>query len=179
MVVSAAFVLIASLLFFLDTRILIGGITLALLSGFYLVVQGALAKRGLKELYVAFIYTSGILLTPFLLAETFSFVIFSLLFLLTYCNLILFSWFERGDDLADRFVSIATIAGSRKVEALILIFLALGISVALLRSIDAISSYFITAFVCYSLLLIGARNLKYRNLYRVIGDGVFLLPVLF
>ena len=177
--ILTVFLSVICFLFFLDQSILVGGFILALFSAIYLIIQKRLAKLGLKELYVAIIYTSGILLAPFVLMASFSITMFMLVLLLTYTNLILFSWFEREEDINDQFISIATIMESKRLESLILICLALGISLSLLQHLDALTGYFTVAFSIYSLLFVRAVSLKKDQLYRTMGDGVFLLPILF
>ena len=178
--VFTAFGLNLFLVFLLDPRIIAMGSILALLSGIYLITQKWLAGVGLKEMYIAFIYTLGILLVPFVLSGSFSFGVFILLFLLTYSNLILISWFERKKDIDDRFISIATIMEGKKLEKLIIACLALGVSLSLVQDLHALNSYFVVAFSVYSILLLRAKTLKKKEeLYRIIGDGVFMIPILF
>ena len=163
----------------LDQRVLMGGAVLAIFAGIYLVLQDRLARIGLKELYVALIYTAGILLTPFVLGSTFSYTVFALLFLLTYSNLVLFSWFEKNEDVSDKFYSIATVVKSPKLEKVIFVVLSLGLSIAVLAKTDLATQYFSVAFVIYLFLFAKAKALKKRQLYRWLGDGVFVLPALF
>ncbi|MEM7297064.1 MAG: hypothetical protein AAF391_02230, partial [Bacteroidota bacterium] len=120
-------------LFHISSIVLIAGSFLALLSGVYLVVQGLLAKWGLKELYVSIIYTSGILLLPFLSIEKVDFVVFFQLFLLTYVNLITFSWFERNEDFEDGFVSIVSVVGNLNLQKIILVIISVGLSLTVLQ----------------------------------------------
>ena len=165
-------------LYFIDYQILTGGSVLALLSGMYLLLQKRLAALGLKELYVALIYTSGILLVPFFRTQIFSAPVFLLLLLLSFSNLILFSWFEKEEDMKDKFISIATVLESKKLESVILICISLGLSIALFSNQGQTAVYFTAAFLAYAVLLFKANFFRKRNLYRVIGDGVFLFPML-
>ncbi|MBC6399490.1 MAG: hypothetical protein GDA51_00760 [Ekhidna sp.] len=178
---SVLIVLIAIVcrLYFIDYRILMGGSVLAFLSGIYLLLQKRLAGLALKELYISLIYTAGILLAPFVLGQIFSFSVFLLLFLLSFSNLMLFSRFEKEEDIRDGFLSIASVSESKRLESVILICIALGLSIALLSNQDLMTRYFVFAFVIYAILLFRANFLKKRNLYRLIGDGVFLFPVFF
>jgi len=164
---------------FIDHSILIGGSTLAFLSGIYLLLQKHLAGLGLKELYIALIYTGGILLVPFVLVQIFSIPVFLLLFLLSFSNLILFSRLEKEEDIKDRVISIATILEGKRLESVILICISLGLLIVSLSSRDLMTLYFTLAFVIYAILLFRASFLRKRNLYRLIGDGVFLFPVFF
>lgn len=166
-------------LFYTSPIILVAGCTLVILSGVYLLIQHLLAKWGMKELYVSIIYTSGILLAPFVLAENVLFEVFFLLLLLTFLNLILFSWFEKADDEADGFKSIATTFSDYWLQRLILIAISVGISFSFLLETSNFSLYFLVAFMAYAFLFLARKRVRKNHLYRVIGDGIFLLPILF
>lgn len=178
-VVVIAIVAISVMVFQLHFEIIKGGIVLALLSAVYLIIQKRLASLGLKELYVALVYTSGILLVPFILLGSFEPAAFLLLLLLTYSNLLLFSWFEKEEDKVDLFVSIGTVLDGKKLELLILFCLALGIAISILQDYDFLSCYFFLAFIIYAYLLIKADTVKKNQLYRLVGDGVFIIPLIF
>lgn len=166
-------------IYYTSPIILVAGSTLVILSGVYLMIQHLLAKWGMKELYVSIIYTSGILLAPFVLAEKVMFEVFFLLFLLTFLNLIIFSWFEKADDEVDGFKSIATTFSDHWLQRVILILISVGISFSFLLETTNFSLYFLFAFVAYAFLLLAHKQVQQNHLYRVIGDGIFLLPILF
>lgn len=163
--------------FHISSIILLAGSFLVLLSVIYLGIQHQLSKWGLKEVYVSIIYSSGILLAPFVTSESTSIVAYLLLFLLTSANLILFSWFEREDDLTDGFSSIATVVGDIHLQRIILLVIAMGFSMSFLVPVSLISSYFMIAFLAYGILFVGGAWFRKNGWYRLIGDGIFLLPV--
>lgn len=164
-------------MFMVPMMILFGGLVLGSLSLVYLSVQFWLARYGLKELYVSIIYTSGILLAPFVLGQHFDWLIFILLFLATFLNLILFSWFEEAEDRKDRFSSIATKWKSENLEKLILGLLSIGVALSILH-FSLVSFYFLIVFVVFSIMFLGKEKLYRLAIYRSLGDGVFLLPIL-
>lgn len=171
--------LIVSLLFFIETKVLIGGAVLGASSIGYLSTHEWLAKRGLKELYVALVYTTGILLVPYVMVDELPLTLFFLLLVLTYSNLILFSWYEHDEDVRDRFDSIATVWGVDKVERLLVLLLAIGLSVAFLMPFALLSFYFVIAFLTYFILLTGTRKGEWGPAFRIIGDGIFLVALFF
>lgn len=170
--------MMTALLFFIPPIILKGGTALASLSLIYLLVQHRLARFLSKEFYVALIYTSGILMVPMLLSEVYDWRIFIMLFLLTFINLILFSWFEGKEDTLDGFKSIATELGKKHLEKLIIILLSVGLATSF-SVLNFLTLYFTLAFTIYGLMVISPPWFEKSHRYRTIGDGVFLLPILF
>ncbi|MFK7952593.1 MAG: UbiA family prenyltransferase [Ekhidna sp.] len=164
--------------FTVPMMILFTGCTLGILSLIYLSIQRWLSMKGLKELYVSIIYTSGILLVPFFLGQEFSWLSFILLLIATYLNLILFSWFEKEEDKKDKFDSIATTWGEKRVLKLILILLSVGISLSIF-SFNLIAMYFLFVFLMYTLVFLREQQMSKGGIYRIIGDGVFVIPILF
>lgn len=158
--------------------ILVSGGLVGLLSLFYLVIHPMLSKWGMKELYVAIIYTTGILLAPFVLSESFSLTYYLLLFLLSFLNLVLFSWFEQEDDKRDAFSSIATVLSARQMEILILVLISVGLSISILAPFSNGMLFFMIAFGVYAFMLLNHSWVRRNELFRVMGDGVFFLPIL-
>lgn len=158
--------------------ILVSGGLLGLLSLFYLVIHPILSRWGMKELYVAIIYTSGILLAPFVLSETFSLTHYLLLFLLSFLNLVLFSWFEQEDDRKDAFSSIATVLSERQIEMLVLALISVGLTLSILAPYSNVMLFFMIAFSVYAFMLLNHTWVRKNELFRMMGDGVFFLPIL-
>ncbi|WP_370088899.1 hypothetical protein [Ekhidna sp.] len=175
---SVMLCLMTVLLFFIPVVILKGGVALASLSFIYLLVQYRLSRYLSKEFYVALIYSLGILMVPMVLSEMYDWSVFLLLFLLTFINLILFSWFEKNEDSVDGFLSIATELSEKKLEKLILILLSIGIAISLLL-LNLMAFYFFLGFFTYGLMAIYPTWFNTNQRYRSIGDGVFLVPILF
>ncbi|WP_425389999.1 UbiA family prenyltransferase [Ekhidna sp.] len=180
LLVVAVLVLIALsiLILFIPLVIFLGGLALAVFSFAYLMMQHRLSRFLSKELYVAMVYSAGILMVPFLLSQTYRWDIFLLLVLLTFVNLSLFSWYEKEDDIRDKFQSIATELNGKQLEKIILLLISIGLAIAIL-SINIVTIYFIAGFVIYTLMLIFSDWFRLKHRCRAIGDGVFLLPILF
>lgn len=176
--VALVLILNIPLLFFLPFHILIGGSVIAFLSLIYLLIQRQLSAVFLKELYVAFIYTLGLLTLPMILAQTFDLAIFFLLLLATYVNLCLFSWYERDEDQKDLLKSIATELNPKKLEGLLLLMIALGLALSSIYP-TKVGAYFFIVFTVYAMLVLKPDWFRQNEYYRIIGDGVFFLPVLF
>ncbi len=174
-------ILAGTCLLFVQKSIMIGGSILVAFSTLYVVFQSSFAKLGLKELYISIVYTLGILVAPIALSRSFDSYSFFLLWILTYLNLIIFSWFERDDDVSDSFASIATKWGSDKLIKLILVISSLGFALGLLSISEKgiYSIYLIIILIIFILLVFNPAWAKQKSRYRTIGDAVFLLPILF
>ncbi|WP_424962952.1 hypothetical protein [Ekhidna sp.] len=180
LVIVAGIVLLvlSILIFFIPLVIFLGGFALAVFSFIYLLMQHRLSRFLSKELYVALVYSAGILMIPFLLSQTYSWDVFLLMVLLTFVNLSLFSWYEREEDIKDKFQSIATELNGKRLEQIMLLLISIGLAIAI-PSINIITIYFIAGFVIYALMIIFSDWFRLNHRYRAIGDGVFLLPIIF
>lgn len=170
--------LLIPLLFFIPIVIFFGGLVLGIFSFIYLLVQHRLSRYFSKELYVALVYSLGILMIPMLLSERFRWDILISLILLTFVNLTIFSWYEREEDVKDQFRSIATQMDSSRLEKVIIWLISIGLAISIFNT-DLIHSYFTIGFVVYALMTIRPNWFIPNHTYRAIGDGVFLLPILF
>ncbi len=164
--------------FFIPLAILLGGLLLGLLSLVYLLVQSKLPKYFSKELYVAIVYSTGILLVPIIMGQSFQWDILVLLILLSFTNLILFSWFEEKEDASDGFNSLATEVGGKRLEKLTLLLISVGFSLSIIKW-DVIHVFFLIAFSMYVMMVLFPVWFKKNERYRSLGDSVFLFPILF
>ena len=164
-------------LFLLDLALLVNGSILVALSLLYLLVHPFLSRIGAKEMYVAVIYSVGILLAPFTSLSEVRWEILFLLFILSLANLILFSWFDEKEDQRDGFESIATVLGKNQVEMIIMLILALGFGTTLLLAVTSYSIFFFLAFAAYTFILLRPEWSLKHQYYRLIGDGIFMLPM--
>lgn len=180
LIVSSVIVLlgITPLVFFIPVVIFLGGLVLAIFSFIYLLVQHRLSGLLSKELYVALVYSTGVLMVPMCLSWTLDLMLFTLLFLLTYINLVIFSLYEKSEDEHDGFQSIATRLKGKSLELMLFIMLAIGLSISLM-SYSAVNVFFFIGFLIYSLMLLFPLYFTKNQRYRTIGDAVFLLPILF
>ncbi|MEO9483292.1 MAG: hypothetical protein ABJG47_07600 [Ekhidna sp.] len=172
------FILAFPLIFFIPVVIFLGGLTLATFSLIYLLIQHRLSIFLSKELYVSIIYALGILMVPMLVGQTFEWKSIVLLILLAFVNLVIFSWYEKDEDVRDGFQSIATRMEYQILEGLIFTSLAIGLAISVL-SFSLVNAYFFIGFITYSLVVLFPVFFKKNNRYRTVGDGVFLLPILF
>lgn len=169
---------IIPLVFFIPYMIFLVGIALATLSFVYLLIQHKLSRWLSKELYVALVYSIGILMVPMFLSKSFDLTTIVLLCLLSFINLTLFSWYEKNEDLNDGFKSIATQMRADTLERMMLLLTALGLAISFV-SFDRIHIYFLIGFLVYALMILQPHFFRKNKRYRSVGDGIFLLPILF
>ncbi len=170
------------LCWFVSDIILVPGILVASFSAFYLFVS----KRidGFKELWVAITFAVGVLLVPLVRSgmEATTFLVLSALVTLALINLILFSHFEKSEDVEEGFRSFASVMGDKLVlVTLITSFLLLASFLFLIWQVTG-SFALITFFSLAELLYLGIWQIKWfhsMERYRIAGDAIFLLPIVF
>ena len=169
------------MVFFLPIEIIIAGSVVAMFSVGYIFFHSFLARNGMKELYIALIYTSGIMVAPVAITRHFDVFAFVMLFVLSLLNLTLFSWFETAEDEADSFDSIATRMGKDRLKKLNLVITSIGLALALvgLEYAFSFSLFFSVGFALLFLLQCYTNWARKKDRYRTIGDGVFFLAFLF
>ena len=152
-----------------------------------------LKKTGHKEFLAALIYSFGVFVAPLSLLDTidtkaiFLFVVF---FLVVMTNLLLFPLFEEETDRKDQLQSVVTLLGNTVVRRLSCVFLFLGLGILAWGTFyfkadgnDAnwflACGVFLAMYLVLGSMLIWPDLFKKRQLYRWVGDGIFLLPLIY
>ena len=194
--ISLAFALVAlagiGLLFFLPAPVLLYGTgVVGLVILYFLLSKVVHLNRYLpKELMIALLYAAGIFLAPWLAyRQSITWVVVMLFLqyiLLALANLLIFSWFEIDIDEKDQALSFAKTAGEETTRQLILLLAGvLSISAFLLVTLFSPNSrMFVAELIVMGmsllLLLIMLRPSYFaqHERYRLLGDGIFLLPLI-
>lgn len=174
----------------LDFRVILGGIGLGfIISIYFLILFFKKNKTYLlqKELFIAIVYLSGILLAPMVwlghLPSWTQISIFIILAILAWVESIIISWYDYENDKADKLTSFSQLAGKPKTAKFI-------ISVLSFLIVVLIAMFFITnnqpikvaivIEIIMSLILISLilfpKLFGQNHLFRWIGEGTFLLP---
>ncbi len=170
---------------FINKVLIVEGLWLSIVVAIYFLVQQRLGF--LKELVGALLYTSGILLIPFSVKIVLSpiAIVLILQFVLTaLINLLLFSWMDHSHDEMDRHRSLPTTFG-KKTASNILVFLFVTQALLLITSMFLFTinkaPLLILFLMNVFLLLIFLRKnfFEKEDRYRLLGDAVFLLPLLY
>lgn len=171
--------------FYIREQVFRMGILLAGMVVFYLVASRYL--KFLKEFAGAWLYTSGVLILSLpvttrslLLADYLLIIQF---FLTAFINLVLFSWFDYASDLQNKHRSIATFFGQRTTAMLLWMLFGLqgllcifqfslggpGLAVTIIASMN---------FVLMLLLLFNRWSAQ-GDRFRLMGDAIFFLPLIY
>lgn len=161
------------------------GLVLGLLILIYLLLVYLFPKTMLKELVVAFGYVAGVSFAPLVLTQSLStyYILVGQLILIAFVNLVVFAYFERDQDRENRSQSLPLILGQVVTVRLIWALIALSLVVV------GIGIYF-QLFIRFQLILASmtlgmAAIMRFdsffseRDRFRMIGDGIFLLPGLY
>ncbi|WP_185152664.1 hypothetical protein, partial [Fulvivirga aurantia] len=185
----AALLVVIVLLFYIPSRTLLFGSVLVCLVGVYFVLLKLLELQFslYKEFVIAVIYTLGVLVGPLSNYDStlalIHYVVFFQFGCIALSNLILFSLYEEREDKSQRFASlIRAIGAGSGVRLLQLILLLQLLLYIYLLALGLHISFVLPLLLMSSLLFI----LNYKKpifsksiAYRIIGDGVFLLPSLY
>ena len=173
------------LVFFVRKPILNWGMSLSVVVLLYLLLQRSLVV--FKELIVSLLYAAGILLPALSLTMKLisaSEIILIAIFMQTaFINLVLFSWYDLEQDLTDKHFSLVTYLGRSLVKNILIVLFS--VQTVLLVGLILISSYQIEAFILVAMnlplliLLVFPENFSEDNQYRIIGDIVFMFPIIY
>lgn len=180
-----AIVIDVTQIYFIRSIVFLAGLGLAFLVMIYFLVQQRLGF--LKELFGTLLYTGGVLLIPLSVKNQLNAL--SILLILQFgitawINLLLFSWIDKPRDEKDKHKSFATTFG-QNVTRKILVFLFVANAILTIVQLTKFSfnSMAIMIFILMNafLLLIFLRKNYFErgDRYRLLGDAVFLLPLIY
>lgn len=180
-----ALVLNVITLYFIRRQIFEWGLILVMAVVFYLLIQHSL--KFFKELFVAALYTAGVLLLSITTTEIELSLVHVLLIVqfgcIAWINLLLFSWFDDSVDTKHEQASFVTILGSRTTAYFLSgLFIASFFIIAVYVILKGpVTPIFVLAMMTGTLLLIFAFKNFFSedDLYRLVGDAIFFLPVIF
>jgi len=187
--VVGAFCLLAAvtlliLLFYIDESVLILGIGLVIFVLLYFLVQKRLGA--VKELCGAILYTAGVTI-PLMVSVSSPKSIISIpvfiFFNTALINLILFAWFDKENDAQDGQPSIATIIGRSKTKYILIFLFGIQFVILLFMIKKDFDPQVVTTLAAMSIILFTIFGLKNWfaefEWYRLLGDAVFLIPILY
>jgi hypothetical protein len=160
--------------------VLTSGFILAAIVAVYLLIQRYL--KILKEIFIAGLYTCGVLLPSIsvtaLKLNSFHLLLITQFFLIALMNLLIFSWFDQEKDEADGQHSFATILGRRFTALCIYCFTFINLTITLFLLTTGFDHAQIVTVASMYLLLIAifVYSDQDSNAYRILGDAVFFIP---
>lgn len=164
-------------------EIIIRGSLLSLVVAMYIILRRRLHVS--KELLVATLYTTGVVLPvwPESRMDVVHYLPIFLFFLIALINLIIFSWVERENDLREHQHSVATLVDEKTVRQILMgLFSSIfSISVYLLLhpGYNLISLVFLVMSTTLFLIYFFNDFFSRGDYYRVVGDAVFLFPLVY
>ncbi len=179
-------------LFYLPQAILRSGILLLIgVAVYFLIFQFTRLKRYLpKEVTAALLYTTGIFLSTLAQLSNYPlelFLLFAQYSGLALANLALFAWFEYNSDELDFAQSLATQYGKKKARVIALTSLLIVLSLSANSMIwlppnpQWVYAQFIILIMTAILfaILFQPQFFSRNERYRWVGDGIFIIPLLF
>lgn len=184
----SALSIVLVLLFFLPIRVILIGTSLGLIVILYFISINFLHWKKVyhKEITVALVYFSGIMVgplsSPTINLETTKWFFLPGFFILILLNLLIFSMYDQKADISNNFPSIFRVLKKPNTLSLIYVLMILfvfGVVIQLINSTDYL--YLITTlmFVVLCLLHFYSYSNFCKNYYRYLGDGIFLIPVIY
>jgi len=171
------------LIFFMPVKLIKHGIILSLAVVIYILLRRKLHIS--KELLVAVLYTTGVVLPSWLENQMGfeQYLIILLFFLIALINLIVFSWYEKENDLRDRQDSVATLIEEIKIRYILMGLLVITFSISIYLFFQPpyhFISLVLIAMAAILLLIFTCKRFFARNdYYRLAGDAVFLFPIVY
>lgn len=175
---------IASLLF-VSRAIIMGGMFLAVLVILLMLMQRTMPW--MREIIVSVLYTCGVLLPAIAEARINYSIAHSLLFLqfslVALTNLLVLSWLDRETDFQDGLTSFALTAGVRMSRVMIWTSFVLSMVLVLVQIYYATLKW--PALIIGSMevvlmfIYVGLESRGGKMAHRMIGDAVFLIPLLY
>lgn len=171
-------------LFYIRKIVFMQGLGLAGIILIYLLAQRSL--KFLKEVTGAILYAGGVLLIPWSVktseATGLQLILITHFALTALINLLLFSWFDKMQDEQDRHSSFATVMGEEITKkSLVLLFFvqALLFSTVLFTAQGRAAIVLMLMNVLLLLIFVRRKYFEINDRYRLLGDAVFLLPIIF
>lgn len=182
---GVAMMLDAVTIFFIRKQVLEWGLVLALAVSIYLITQRSL--KFLKEIFIAALYTVGILLPSFPVTKvelnSAHYILIAQFAIVALINLFMFSWFDREFDRQSKQYSFVTIMGDRITHRSIWLLFMIEVLLTLIQLFLGelkIPALIVAAMGLVLLMIFVFRaSFAKHEYYRVLGDAVFLFPVLF
>jgi 4-hydroxybenzoate polyprenyltransferase len=172
-------------IFFIRRPVFFSGLALTAVVGGYLIFQRKLFF--LKEFFVAFLYTAGVLLPSVTVAPhaitTLQLGLMLQFFLIALLNLLIFSWFDADRDQQDNLSSFVTRFGKPFTRKLIRILFLMITALNFFQFFSAGQVVALTLMLLMMLILLiifsYPRVFERAETYRLLGDAIFFLPILF
>lgn len=184
LIILAAIILIdLAMIWYIPVMILAYGLGLGLLVLIYLIFQRYL--KFLKEVFVACLYTGGVLLPSLAITQEslspLHYILIGQFCLTALINLLLFSLFDYEQDRHQQQHSFVTWFGPASTRKGILILGLLNVlcCISLWPFFAKIALIFMLMNGLLLMILLFQKHFVSNNYYRIMGDAIFFIPMLY
>lgn len=179
--VLVAIGIVMILIFFIRKPILVWGVAGGALMIVYLAAQQYL--KFMKEIFIAVLYTCGVLLPSMAVTQLpvneWPWLLIVLFSTTALINLFLFSWFDWEDDARHQAVSFVTVFG-KTISGWVIRVLFVGIGIGIFFMGAQHHQFMLLGMNVILLFLFLFSDLVRRyEVFRLLGDFIFILPILF
>lgn len=173
---------------FLPATIAQAGIILAVITLIYFLLLFIVLPNQFasKELMIAVVFASGVLLAPISVksAQMFSLEILLLwleVFLLALANTLILAWFDYNNDKKEGQSSLAQIVGFKTVRTLSFIALVVLLAIIIISLVNGSFwadqlVFFMMGMILFVSLVLGTQA-KLQDALRIAGETIFLIPL--
>lgn len=185
-VMSCVMLNIGVLVFNLPIPTILWGVALACVVVSYFMILYFLGLKAAyhKEILIAIIYACGVFLPSFSVYNGFftntHILIFLIFVNMALINLITFSWLESKKDRFNGFPSLVNVIGERQSKRIIILLLIA--QIVMIMGLMSVTMGTALIFLLMTLVLGGImffyKYFSQYERYRIVGDLVFLLPVI-
>ncbi|HEU5147282.1 MAG TPA: hypothetical protein VFT90_11235 [Chryseosolibacter sp.] len=171
------------IVFLLPAEVLRAGLALGIIVFLYLIFQRYL--KFLKEIFVASLYTAGVVLPSFstvsAMISPIHYLVIAKFAITALMNLLLFSLFDLKDDRTQQQHSFVTWFGAKYTSYGIVFLGLLNVcsGIWLWKTDAALAGVFILMNMLLLAILVFRRNLAHNNYYRILGDAAFFIPAFY
>jgi len=190
--IISAFAAMILAYFYLEKVVITAGLLLGLIGLIYFLILSFTSKKNIffqKELIIAFVYVVGIWMVPILntkeMPDIFVFATMIIMFLLAFAEGVMASYFDYNNDIKEGHSSFSVLFGRKSTNIFlktlhILLFVLLLYLMTLKLSDLQLLAVIIMLLMNTILLIINIfPQLFIKNdLYRIIGEMVFWIPIL-
>jgi hypothetical protein len=173
----------AVIILFIRKEVLNWGVMLAALVLVYLGAQRYL--KFLKELVIALLYTGGVLLPSLAVTAVsingFHAALIAQFALIAFTNLLIFSWFDSEADVEDRQNSFVTVFGRPFTAQCIWLLLSVNLATGVVLWFVGADGAAVATVMSMNAVLIFIFAFRHRlqHYYRLPGDAVFFIPLIY
>lgn len=168
----------------LNRPVIVAGAILLAMVILYFLIQSRV--RGFKEFLCGLLYLAGVLIVPLtgyrLTVSPYTGLVTVQLFLVVIFNLLMFSWFDQSLDKANGWPSFAIYFGQKTTKWMLIGIFIAQVMVYLINlyiaDFKAVPAILLVMNVILSVIFFRPRYFSILERYRLLGDAVFLLPVI-